>query len=175
MKSNDRTSARERLAEFQRKSDSNQRRVWLRIGFLSVVLLLAVSALFYLERGQPQGAVETTFPQDVLRAVESNAALSDYLDDTLEWSMDGAMRGGKSDLLKALAPFMTDGLPFVGNIIQSSDAGDVRRLLFLCGVMTGDPRSPNIHPVVKTVLVDLSIELVDGRWLASRVAVRQTF
>lgn len=176
MRSSERMSAKERLAHFNINSRSGQRRFWIRIGVMGTVLLLAIWGLFFLEVEQP-ATMARSMPDAMCRALSmgNDRAFASFLDEDLIWSIDGETGGGKSDLLDAVHSWMKGREPFVGNTLATDEEIDERTIRFLCGTMSGDHQNPMVHPVIKVVIVDLTMRKPGSQWLATEVAVRSTF
>lgn len=176
MRSSERLSARDRLAHFNINSQSGQRRFWIRIGVMGAVLLLSIWGLFFLEVEQTATTVRS-IPDAMCRSlsVGNDTTFASFLDEDLVWSMDGETGGGKSDLLVAVRFWMKGREPFVGNTLATDEEMDEKTIRFLCGTISGDHQNPTVHPVIKTVLVDLTMRKSGNQWLATEVAVRSTF
>jgi hypothetical protein len=98
-----------------------------------------------------------------------------FFDEDLVWSMDGETGGGKSDLLEAIQFWVKGREPFVGNTLVTDEEVEEKTVRFLCGTISGDHQNRTVHPMIKTVLVDLTMRKSGNQWLIIEVAVRSTF
>ncbi len=143
---------------------------------MGAVLGLAITGLFFLESDrEPQ---QQPFVLDaILRAATSNDQhrLAAFVGDDFTWSIDGTQSGGKAEILTTLEELLIGVDPFMSNVLSTDKETGEMTLRFLCGTVRGNHQNPTVHPIVKTILVDLTLHESNGNWQATEAVLRSNF